>query len=279
MAAPGAPPGGTGFPPRSSNVIVPRTSTAPEGSNTEHPAKSRRMKTVNDLELPGDNALSHLNDLTKLQQHIFDKIVLRLREMDINVTGLTLKALQFILPQSLVSIRDWSRLFNNPMLITDTHLAAILQLEVSTATSPGPAPGTTLYYIRSFSVTVNQLLAVLHEFQENNLRFEETEHWAAMAENVADRRTVVYVRYVGMSSSVSAWQRYAHDLERRTEGIYGHFVRVLTEVDPHALPQATEERKLPTYQRKRSASSMYHCFIQAPTSTPLKIAPGAGCRT
>lgn len=47
----------------------------------------------------------------------------------------------------------------------------------------------------------------------------------------------------------------------------------LTQAD---FPQATEERKLPTCQRMRNASSTYHCFIQAPTSIPLKIASGAG---
>lgn len=235
-------------PARRANRIVPRISTAPTGKDVPHPAKARRTKTVNEIELPGEERGGPVRELTleRLQDYVFQEVVRRLRDMDINVASVSKWSLRFMLPRSAGSAGEWQRLLAYPMLITDTRLASILQMETSNRNTSNPEKGSTLYYVRSSAVTVNQLTGVLEQFEQQNLTFDEVNHWKAMTEYVTEKETVVYVRYIGMSSSVSAWQRYATDLVQRTDGVYGHFVRVLTALDPqtavscsvYSFPQA-----------------------------------------
>ncbi|KAK8253536.1 hypothetical protein IWZ00DRAFT_193053 [Phyllosticta capitalensis] len=138
--------------------------------------------------------------------------------------------LRFALPEA-VDIR-WVRLMNNPMFLSDVNMAAILRLKQSTSSSRPPAQGTSIYYVRSFQMTINQLLHVIALWDRDRKYFSEAFAWKVAMEAEANVEQPVWVRYIGASQSVSAWNRHMDDLEQRTDAVYGAFLDTLTEYFP-----------------------------------------------
>ncbi|KAI5360479.1 hypothetical protein Slin14017_G086540 [Septoria linicola] len=154
-----------------------------------------------------------------------------------NVAAVSEYALRFLLPQSAnpAAKSDWHRLLEYPMLLPDINLKALLHMETSDANSPPHTPGSTVYYVRSLPITVRVLLQVIQVLQERNYKFDELDHWQRMVSHITDLDVTVYLRYIGMSSKVSPWQRHATDLVQRTNGVYGIFMHILAEIDTMAV--------------------------------------------
>ncbi|USW55082.1 hypothetical protein Slin15195_G084010 [Septoria linicola] len=232
-------PANSSNPIRTQNRIVPRITSLPvSGSAVSHRAKGRRLKTVQDYTLPGedDTPFQHL-PTERFRRHVFDIVVERLRSSNMNVAAVSEYALRFLLPQSAnpAAKSDWHRLLEYPMLLPDINLKALLHMKTSDANSPPHTPCSTVYYVRSLPITVRVLLQVIQVLQERNYKFDELDHWQRMVSHITGLDVTVYLRYIGMSSKVSPWQRHATDLVQRTNEVYGIFMQILAEIDTMAV--------------------------------------------
>lgn len=64
--------------------------------------------------------------------------------------------------------------------------------------------------------------------------YDEIVAWQSQLERLEDS-SQVFVRYVGTSSTVSAFSRFTADLKGRTDGVYAAFIETLLEIDPAAI--------------------------------------------
>ncbi|KAF7186044.1 hypothetical protein HII31_12623 [Pseudocercospora fuligena] len=233
------------------SVLAFRTASLPSGqSSTSNAAKTKRIKSADFERLPGeegDGPYSAEADLQHLLRRIFDTVIDRLRELNMNVSSVSPAGLAFLLPRELTkeSRENWYRLLHYPMLLTDTRVRSILKMYVSTKDSAGPDPGTTEYYVRSTEVTIRQLLSVITALENKGITYDEFRHWKAMTAHVRDGETSVFIRYVGMSSSVSAFHRFADDLVKRQDGVYGQFYKTLMQLNPSAVADSTRVYTFP----------------------------------
>ena len=76
----------------------------------------------------------------------------------------------------------------------------ILRLEVSTRNNPNPEPGCSLYYVRSFTLAIRQLLDIIGKWDQQLMLFEECLAWKKAVKFEKDQDTLVSIRYIGMSS-------------------------------------------------------------------------------
>lgn len=209
---------------------IPRLRTAPTTGAAPNPNRSRRIKTEN---LPVDPDVPPT--LPALRTKVYDEVIDRMRAANIKLKGISMDSLDFLLPVEVEHAEIWNRLLAFPMLVSDIELRDVLDLQPSTATTPDPTPGSKLYYIRSFGVTVHQLLAICEQWQKQGLEYEEMKYWMKMTEFVPDKNQTVYIRYAGMSGAVSAFRRFQDDLMSRNDGVYGNFVKTIMELDPTIL--------------------------------------------
>lgn len=210
-----------------------RLPTVPTGHTASHSSKVRRLKTTSELPEEEDFPAS----IDVLQARIFAKVVERLQVQNVITHGLLMDQLMFMLPQGHPEL--WHDLIYFPLLVSDAELGTILELETSTVVTPNPPPGTTMYYVRSFRLTVRQVLAIVAKWDAKDQFFEESEAWKAATEWISDPEEEVFIRYVGMSTVLSAYARFASDLEMRTGGVFGAFLAELVASYPEVIDSAS----------------------------------------
>lgn len=69
--------------------------------------------------------------------------------------------------------------------------------------------------------------------------YEEFQHRKAMTAYIVDAWTSDFIRFVGMSSSNSAFRRWAGDLVKRQSGICGQCARTLVQLNPFVVAEST----------------------------------------
>lgn len=77
----------------------------------------------------------------------------------ISTANLTIELLDFMLPKGNPELRE--RLMSLPISVTDVEMLSILNLERSTESTPTPPAGSHIYYVRSFRLTIAELLKVI----------------------------------------------------------------------------------------------------------------------
>ncbi|KAI6868044.1 hypothetical protein KC338_g4180 [Hortaea werneckii] len=117
-----------------------------------------------------------------------------------------------------------------PISVTDVEMLSILNLERSTGSTPTPPAGSLIYYVRSFRLTIAELLKVIDSWERKRIWPGECLAWQTATEFIPDQNEEVYVRYVGMTARIPAWERYTDDLARREGGIYGAWIEALGKV-------------------------------------------------
>ncbi|KAK5112413.1 hypothetical protein LTR85_011522 [Meristemomyces frigidus] len=114
--------------------------------------------------------------LPNLRKHVFNQILHRLQNHGIPTEGLTDRLLHWLLPSdrtlSASNESCWTILGNTPLLVSDDQLGLLLKLEPSTASSPYPLAGETIYYIRSFRLSVGELLSLSARLNVQGFRAE-----------------------------------------------------------------------------------------------------------
>ncbi|KAK4891095.1 hypothetical protein LTR27_010302 [Elasticomyces elasticus] len=223
-----------------------RTSTVPTGMVAPSAAKARRIRTTDSLHYDQPPP----TQIETLRRRVYEHVVQRLQNMQIIVSGLSPQILNFLLPSGVSSAEYWQRLLEYPLFLTDVEMASIMRLEQSTPSTPNPLQGSHLYYVRSFRLTIGELLAIIADWEAKEIFFEfyeECQAWKRATEFVQDQSEEVYIRYIGMSTTVSAWSRFARDLAERKNGFYSAWLEALMKHCPHVIqtcnvysfPQAT----------------------------------------
>ncbi|KAI7465802.1 hypothetical protein KC351_g14790 [Hortaea werneckii] len=197
-----------------------RQITAPTGKDTGSAAKARRIKTIG---YPDEGSFpTHIDSLKK---HVYNLIVDRMQRHSVSTANLTMELLEFMLPKGNPEL--WERLMSLPISVTDVEMLSILNLERSAESTPTPPAGSHIYYVRSFRLTIAELLKVIDSWERKRIWHGECLDWKTATKFIPDQNEEVYVRYVGMTATISAWDRYADDLARREGGIYGAWIEAL----------------------------------------------------
>jgi hypothetical protein len=213
-------------------MAPPRTRTVPVGfGQPPSSKKARRVKTSNaKLDASGTDSLGSLRKL------VFEEVIDRLREANSVVSDLSMEALEWMLPNG--DTESWKCLLLLPMTVTDAELQAMMNLERSTADTPDPPAETSIYYIRSFELTQLEFQEVIDRLENEDSRTgsRKINAWKE-AMKLASSEGNVFVRYVGMSGRVSAFSRFAADMQYRVDGrgFFGKFMDCLGEIAPRVL--------------------------------------------
>jgi hypothetical protein len=213
-------------------MAPPRTRTVPVGFGQPLSSKKARRVSTTSAKL---NA-SGTTNLGSLRKRVFEEIVGRLREANSVVSDLSMEALEWMLPNG--DAESWERLLLLPVMVTDEELQAMMDLEMSTADTSNPPAETSIYYIRSFEFTQLEFQGVIDRLEKDGNRTGSSRITAwKKAVELASSECKIFVRYVGMSGRVSAFSRFAADMQYRVDGraFYGKFMDCLGEVAPHVL--------------------------------------------
>jgi hypothetical protein len=220
-------------------ATVPRTRTVPTGFGEPHSSKrSLRQKTANAKLEYHDNDEWQMpqTGVAAMRRYVYGEVVRRMTESNSVVTNVTIEALSWMLPDGNPEL--WECLLLLPMILSDTELQKMMKLERSTHTTPSPPLETSLYYIRSFELTPSELHALIDQLEEAGIRSGagKIEAWKQAMELVPSGCNI-FIRYVGMSQAMSAYARFAADLQSRNDGFYGTFMDALGKTAPHVITE------------------------------------------
>ncbi|KAF2137224.1 uncharacterized protein K452DRAFT_236227, partial [Aplosporella prunicola CBS 121167] len=154
---------------------------------------------------------------------VWNKIIQGLQDAQIPTQDLSKQLLAFALPRH--ASQSWEILVNQPLFLPDDDMVAILNLRRSTPATPPPAQGNTLFYIRSFCLSIGQLIQMIANRETEGKFEDESLAWKIATELAQDEDQPVWIRYVGLSSSESGWGRHEADIYNRSAGIFGAFVK------------------------------------------------------
>lgn len=207
---------------------VGRQYTVPSGRTVPYKSlKIRRLKT--------EKPLSH--EVAAVQHDVYETLMSRLQSARIPLDDDISLLVEFLQPCSHAAL--WRRLLQNPITVTTDELSTIFELEESVQFTPSPPLGTQIYYIRSFELTTELLLQIVTRWEQEGRHPEECKAWRSATRFIKDRKKPVFIRYVGTSTVISAFERFATDLARREGGLYGHFREELAKITPNSPPRSS----------------------------------------
>jgi hypothetical protein len=225
-------------------MAPPRTRTVPVGFGEPPSKRAKRMRTTGStLEIPRDVAMELPVNVNTLRRYVYQEVIYRLQKAQAVVSGLSLASVDWLLPTGHVDL--WENFLEFPMLTTDLKLRTMMDLEQSTIASPAPPKGSTVYYVRSFEFSASELEALIANLELNDVRVasDKIKAWTATLAMFPTQK--LFIRYVGMTQTVSAFSRFTADYFTR-DGLYGAFVASLRAVVPsvyhnckvYSFPQA-----------------------------------------
>ena len=223
-------------------MAPPRTRTVPVGFSAPPSKRVKRLRTTGStIEIPRDTTTALASNVNTLRKHVYEQVIGRLQRAQAVVSGLSISSLEWMLPSCYDD--SWESFLTFPMLTTDLNLQAMMQLERSTAQTPAPPSGSTVYYVRSFQISTSDLRAIIAHLKSNDVRpakakIEAWEATLALSPNVQ----TVFIRYVGLTQTVSAYSRFVAD-SRSRDGLYGAFVSAIR----HAAPSVLNRCKVYTF--------------------------------
>jgi hypothetical protein len=152
-----------------------------------------------------------------------------------NVGWMSADIINFCLPDRGTANQFlWVRLLFQPLSISDEELCKMFQLRESFPSSPKPMPGTTIFYVRSYKISAQDLKKVMSFWSSCGYSYDEVDIWAE-AIKWRGRTGVIYIRYIGTSDSFTGYQRHFSDLQSRRSGLIALFNKALERVAPSVL--------------------------------------------
>jgi hypothetical protein len=143
-----------------------RSSSAPP-SNVSYTLQDNELLLEQDLHtseyrnFKGDGLKSHFITLRKLRNAIFRQLKCRLSQKGIRTDLLTPQLVKYCVPTNIDSV-SWDRLLQRPLSLPDHVLTTMFKLDEDTGCSKSTnTPDTTMYYLKSFSMSVTQLRELL----------------------------------------------------------------------------------------------------------------------
>lgn len=128
----------------------------------------------------------------------------------------------------------WAKLLFQPRLVSDEELSKMFRLRESFPSSSKLKPGTTIFYVRSYELSVQDLENVMSFWYSSGHSFDEADIWAE-ALKLRGTTGTIYVRYIGTSDSFTSYQRHFSDLQSRRRGLVALFNKDFERVAPSVL--------------------------------------------
>jgi len=92
------------------------------------------------------------------------------------------------------------------------------------------APLKTVFYMRTWTIEVGQLVAILHHWSETGYRCAVAGAWTERLRGIQTTSSqTIFIRYIGKTAKVSGWQRMKNDPRLRKSGqLHAFHVALMT---------------------------------------------------
>jgi hypothetical protein len=168
----------------------------------------------------------HFITLWKFRNAIFQQLKCRLSQNRIRTDRLTPQLVKYCLPTSVDSA-SWDRLLQKPLSLLDHVLVTMFKLDEDTGCSESTnTSDTTMYYLRSFSMSVTQLRELIADWKLNGHEYEEATTWTNMV-TFLQPNDVVFIRYIGASNKKIPFRRHREDMLMRSYGLLARFLTTI----------------------------------------------------
>jgi hypothetical protein len=197
-------------------------------------------------------------NLEGLRTYVFSTLISRIRDEKISIPHwLAPDLIPWALPQHIDHFKQWELLLQKPLFLPNSEMQLIFGLDIASRDTKKPEPGTSLYYVRSFTMKIAELSDIISTWQSKKINYPELDVWLEAIKQQSDRQKEASIRYIGMSSHVSAWCRFNQDMDRlRTGGLYAEFI---DEIMVH-YPKVAQNLRIFTFPRaevKAQNGSLY----------------------
>ncbi|KAG2024937.1 hypothetical protein GB937_003159 [Aspergillus fischeri] len=184
-----------------------------------------------------DSDLLHIKDVRGLRRDIRRIIIDRLARHGVSTEGIPALMLEHCLPKNDAYAKDWKVLIHTPLKVSDQMLLDMLGLRTAMErTQPDKGSRQTFVYIRSFQLTVVQLIDIIAEFHGTGLQYAKATAWLRSIEMMRPQE-LVFVRYVGRTTR-EALRRHREDLLIRKTGFLARFLSTLEKNYPMVIDSA-----------------------------------------
>lgn len=154
--------------------------------------------------------LAHITGQCGLRRAVTNIVLDRLEKGGVDTQNIDPVLLNHCLPNDSNNI-SWETIIHTPIQVPDHILSKALNLRLATNRElPEKEDRTVILYVRSFQLTVKQLLDVIAQFNDAGLETATTAAWSGCIEFLKPDESV-YIRYVGRTER-SALLRHRHDL-------------------------------------------------------------------
>lgn len=153
-------------------------------------------------------------DAFQLRRQVFDIIKRRLQLYNSEIHDLDERFFAFLLPKHDAKPADWSRLLNQPFLVSNEALNTMLHLKsAQIVDSRTDVTINTTYYFRTYTLTVSQVSTILQTISQERGQTLEQKKASEMSESIKDLLSShpnqkIFIRYCGMTTERSAWIRH-----------------------------------------------------------------------
>lgn len=187
----------------SPRIMRPRSNSHSGAFSRANDSRQRRLSEAS-------SRLAHTTGQCSLRKAVANIIMDRLEKGGVNTHNIDPILLNHCLPNDCDNI-SWEGIIHMPIQVPDHILSKALNLRLATNRELfGKEDPTVVLYVRSFQLTVKQLLDVIAQFNDSGLENATTAAWSDCIEFLKPDENV-YVRYVGRTER-SALLRHRHDL-------------------------------------------------------------------
>ncbi|KAK4542301.1 hypothetical protein LTR36_006954 [Oleoguttula mirabilis] len=196
--------------------------------------------------------LTHdVTEPTIYAKRLFRRHVEALDQQHLQTSRMILKNFEWLYPGADTTA-DELAIFDNistqAMIVSNDDLSKIMRMTPSTLSDP-PAKLGAYFYVRSWSLSGDQLRMLLDYLARNELRFEETDNWKVLLDvyhhNHTNAPLIYTLRYVGtVNGPRRPIDRFIEDLHQRKSGIMVEVIKALEECLPE-VAEAAEVHGLP----------------------------------
>ncbi|CAD0037536.1 unnamed protein product [Aureobasidium pullulans] len=170
-------------------------------------------------------------------EQLFNQMKANLKSLNLNTSRMIQSNFEFLLPgrsSTKYQLTTFEALRATPITVTNAELGRILDLELSTETSPATAENFHHFYIRSWTFTYSELASLCSHMSADGDRLPEVSDWLDVAKLYRQKTDVFTIRYAGtVLGPGRPYDRYVEDLGVRTSGILAEFTRAVDTVVPH----------------------------------------------
>src|SRR5277367_2815723 len=236
------------------NSSLPSTSTAdPFSQPTDHGERLGRVRHGLDSNRVTRSAPEYLQGsvaefagVDTLRAKVFNTIKERLHTVGVNVSDFNEQEFLWCLPKDDASASDWEAILTQPLHVTIPQVSRMFSLKQSQSTADKPPQGGTIFYIRTYSFKVPELLHLLQHLLDKGEGSDKPHRWIMELqgwETVEDEDQTVFIRYIGMTHSRAAWKRFRDDLgiktnNPRSQGFAFRFYHACLDLSPKIIEAA-----------------------------------------